>query len=878
MALATLNLESLDGSNGFIIPGIDQGDNLGRSVSSAGDINGDGIDDLIIGAPFADAAYSYSSEGEAYVVFGSNEGFDAELDLTTLDGSNGFTISGLDSFDNLGRSVSSAGDVNGDGIDDLIIGAPYADSAYSYSSEGEAYVVFGSNEGFDAELDLTSLDGTNGFIIPGLDRFGNLGRSVSSLGDINGDGIDDLIIGAPNAGEITSYYGYYGYYYYNSDSRGEAYIVFGSNEGFDESLDLNALDGSNGFTISGLDPFDDLGEAVSSAGDVNGDGIDDLIIGAPFADSGYFYSSEGEAYVVFGSNEGFDGSLDLTTLDGSNGFIISGLDSFDNLGRSVSSAGDVNGDGIDDLIIGAPNADSGFSYSSEGEAYVVFGSNEGFDSELDLTTLNGTNGFTISGIDRFDNLGSAVSSAGDFNGDGIDDLLISAPNAGSNNGYYYGSNGEGEVYILFGSSDNFDADIDLTALDNDDGFIISGIDRFDNLGRSVSSAGDVNGDGFDDLIIGAPYADSTDASFSNEGEAYILFGFVPVQLTGTAEDDLLTGSAGADFLSGVAGNDTLEGLGGNDELLGGSGNDSINAGGGDDSVQGGTGADSITGDAGEDILIGDTGNDTISGGEGRDTISGENDNDSLFGNGGNDIINGDGANDTIRGGAGNDLVNGGSGNDRLFGEEDNDIINGGDEDDRILGGAGNDTLNGDDGFDTIRGGAGNDLMNGSSGGDLLLGQAGNDTINGDSGDDNLVGGNGSDLINGGEGDDLIIGVEIEGSNLSLGRGEIDTLTGGEGNDTFFLGDSNGIYYDDGDNLTAGESDFAVITDFNSGEDSIQLNGPREFYSLDLFTFSTGTIGARVIFDPGIESVAEVIAVIENVSPELSLDDSEFVFI
>ncbi|MDJ0746877.1 MAG: calcium-binding protein [Xenococcaceae cyanobacterium MO_167.B27] len=874
MALATLNLESLDGSNGFIIPGIDQGDNLGRSVSSAGDINGDGIDDLIIGAPFADAAYSYSSEGEAYVVFGSNQGFDSELDLTTLDGTNGFTISGLDSFDNLGRSVSSAGDVNGDGIDDLIIGAPYADSAYSYSSEGEAYVVFGSNQGFDPELDVTSLDGTNGFIIPGLDRFGNLGRSVSSLGDINGDGIDDLIIGAPNAGEITGYYGYYGYYYYNSDSRGEAYIVFGSNEGFDESLDLNALDGSNGFTISGLDPFDDLGEAVSSAGDVNGDGIDDLIIGAPNAESGFFYSSEGEAYVVFGSNEGFDGSLDLTTLDGSNGFIIPGLDSFDNLGRSVSSAGDVNGDGIDDLIIGAPYADPAYSYSSEGEAYVVFGSNEGFDESLDLNALDGTNGFTISGIDPFDNLGSAVSSAGDFNGDGIDDLIIGVPFADEASSY----SSEGEVYVLFGSSDNNEADIDLTALDNDDGFIISGIDQNDNLGRSVSSAGDVNGDGFDDLIIGAPYADSTYGGFSDEGEAYILFGFAPVELTGTAGDDLLTGSPGADFLSGVAGNDTLEGLGGNDELLGGSGNDSINAGGGDDSVQGGTGADSITGDAGEDILIGDTGNDTIRGGAGRDTIRGENDNDSLFGNGGNDIINGDAGFDTIRGGAGNDLVNGGSGGDRLLGQAGNDIINGGDEDDRILGQAGNDTLKGDDGFDTIRGGAGNDLINGSSGGDLLLGQRGNDILNGDSGDDNLVGGNGNDEIDGGEGDDLIIGVEVEGSNLSLGRGEIDTLTGGEGNDTFFLGDSNGIYYDDGDNLTGGESDFALITDFNSGEDSIQLNGQREFYSLDLFTSSTGTIGARVIFDPGIESVGEVIAVIENVSPELSLDDSEFLFI
>ena len=217
-------------------------------------------------------------------------------------------------------------------------------------------------------------------------------------------------------------------------------------------------------------------------------------------------------------------------------------------------------------------------------------------------------------------------------------------------------------------------------------------------------------------------------------------------------------------------------------------------------------------------------------------------------------------NDSIKGGAGNDTLKGNAGNDTL------------------KGGVGNDTLNGGAGNDIIRGGEGRDLINGSSGGDRIFGKEDNDTLNGDGGDDYLVGGNGNDLIDGGKRDDLIIGVEIEGDNLSLGRGEIDTLTGGEGNDTFFLGDSNGIYYDDGDNLTAGESDFALITDFNSGEDSIQLNGPREFYSLDLFTSSTGTIGARVIFDPGIESVGEVIAVIENVSPELSLDDSEFLFI
>ena len=867
MALAQLNLQDLDGSNGFIIPGINENDNLGRSVSSAGDINGDGIDDLIIGAPYAGELisgyygnYYYSDRrGEAYVVFGTTDGFDAEIDLTSLDGSNGFTISGLDRNDNLGRSVSNAGDVNGDGIDDLIIGSPNADAGnyYSdYSDKGEAYVVFGTTDGFDGELDLTSLDGSNGFTISGIDSNDRLGSSVSSAGDINGDGIDDLIISAPNAGEPTI--GDYGNYYY-SDRRGEAYVVFGTTEGFDANLDLTSLDGRNGFTISGINSFDNLGSSVSSAGDINGDGIDDLIIGAPNTGAGYYnsYSSEGTFYVVFGTTEGFDAELDLTSLDGSNGFTIPGIDRNDRLGRSVSSAGDINGDGIDDLIIGTPSADTGYnSYSSEGEAYVVFGTSDGFDAELDLTSLDGSNGFTISGIDQNDNLGQSVSNAGDFNGDGFDDLLISAPNAGSTNSYYSGG---GEVYILFGSSNGFDADIDLNELDSDDGFIISGIDQGDDLGRSLSSAGDLNGDGFDDLIIGAPGADTT-SPYSGEGETYVIFGFAPVDLTGTANDDVLTGSPVADFLSGLAGNDTLKGLGGDDQIRGGSGDDSILAGEGDDIVQGGTGADLISGEGGSDILVGDRGNDLISGGAGDDDISGGNDNDSLLGNGGDDTINGDDGFDTIKGGAGNDLIRGGSNSDRLFGQ------------------AGNDTVSGNSGIDTIRGGAGDDLLNGGSDRDRLFGQAGNDTLNGESDSDYLVGGKGNDLIDGGEGNDTVIGVEIQGSNLTFGAGNFDTLTGGEGADTFVLGDADNIYYDDGDSFTAGESDFAIITDFDQNQDTIQLNGSAELYSLDFFTSVSGSIDAKLIYDPGIAAAGELIAVLENVSADLTVDEPEFTFI
>ena len=185
MADAIFPLFGLNGDNGFVLNGIDASDRSGRSVSSAGDVNGDGIDDLIIGADRADPNTN-NSAGESYVVFGSNSGFSGSLDLSSLDGSNGFVLNGIDAFDKSGRSVSSAGDVNGDGIDDLIIGAYGADPNGNYA--GESYVVFGSNSGFSGSLDLSSLDGTNGFILNGIDFGDRSGRSVSSAGDVNGDG------------------------------------------------------------------------------------------------------------------------------------------------------------------------------------------------------------------------------------------------------------------------------------------------------------------------------------------------------------------------------------------------------------------------------------------------------------------------------------------------------------------------------------------------------------------------------------------------------------------------------------------------------------------------------------------------------------------
>lgn len=454
---------ALDTDNrGFAINGEAAGDRSGGSVSNAGDVNGDGFDDLIVGASGADP--NGNSSGKSYVVFGKADGTAVNLSAVTA-GIGGFAINGEVAGDGSGASVSSAGDINGDGLGDLIIGAPNADP--NGTSSGKSYVVFGKADSASVNLsDLAS--GIGGFVINGEAANDRSGSSVSGVGDVNGDGLDDLIIG--------------------TSSAKKSYVVFGKADGTAVSLSDVAA-GTNGFVIDG----NGSNVMVSDAGDVNGDGLNDLIL------ANRVIGASDKSYVVFGKADGTAVNLN-EVVAGTGGFAINGPN------RSVSSAGDVNGDGFDDLIIG-----------NSGKSYVVFGKADG--TAVDSSdVVAGIGGFAINSEPFTYNLSSAnfgisVSGAGDINGDGFDDLIVSAPGAEN-------LSSPGKSYVVLGKADGAAVSLsDVVA--GIGGFVLNGEAAGDISGISVSGAGDVNNDGFDDLIVGASAADPNGNA---SGKSYVVFG------------------------------------------------------------------------------------------------------------------------------------------------------------------------------------------------------------------------------------------------------------------------------------------------------------------------------------------------------------------
>jgi hypothetical protein len=596
-------LSSLDGIIGFRLDGVAVGDLSGVSTASAGDVNGDGFDDIIIAARDADPHGENS--GSSYVVFGKALSFPTVFELSSLDGTNGFRLDGEAAHDYSGYSVAGAGDVNGDGFADIIVGAPH----HLYAGfPGKAYVVFGKPSGFADHIALSSLDGKTGFRLDGVAASDATGFRVRTAGDINGDGFDDIIVGADRADP------------HGTDS-GSSYVVFGKPKEFAASIKLSSLNGGNGFRLDGVAAGDGSGYAVGGGGDIDGDGFADMIVGAWGADP--HGTDSGSTYVVFGQASGFAAHINLSSLNGTNGFRIDGVAAGDHSGRAVANAGDVNGDGFADIIVKAPRGVDAIEWS-----YVVFGQASGFAATIDLSSLDGSNGFRLDGVNTGNFWGPSIASPGDVNSDGFTDVIIGATHA----------HGEvGRTYVVFGKASGFASVIDLGSLDGKTGFRLDGEAPGDDSGHS-NSIGDINGDDFGDTIIGAWGADPHG---SESGSSYVVFGRAPDTARtriGSAASQYISGGAFDDTLDGREGRDELEGRGGADDLFGRAdadtafylhapagvtvslANPAINT--GDAVGDSYTSIENLTGSRLNDTLIGNGKGNRIAGGLGSDLLTG----------------------------------------------------------------------------------------------------------------------------------------------------------------------------------------------------------------------------------------------------------------
>ncbi len=434
---AEFDKTTVDGINGFTIPSLapNTNDAFGTEVQFIGDINNDGIEDMAIASGSAIIGENKLS-GRAYILFGSKNRFSSPFDLATLDGTNGFVVEGIVSDERRGATLAGVGDINGDGIDDILIGTS--------SLEVKTILLYGSTD-FPALITSNDIDGSNGFLINAIGS-----TQVDKLGDVNGDGINDFIIATPHW-------------------SGNTWVIFGRSDNFPFEIEASYLDGTKGFR-TGSFPGSRPAYKAGGAGDINGDGYNDILIGN-WASS---FDTNGEiSYALFGKSEAFDPMVTITEVDGSDGFLI------DNRGNEfltfVGAIGDINGDGI---------------YDCYSENNVILGTRNPFPSKMMMDDFDGENGFLIEGYVL------SMAPAGDINRDGIDDFMIaSSP----------------DNYVVYGNKNGFASSLNPSALDGTNGFIIKNAGK-SNIGRPIDGGKDINGDGLPDLL------------FVDQNNVYVIYG------------------------------------------------------------------------------------------------------------------------------------------------------------------------------------------------------------------------------------------------------------------------------------------------------------------------------------------------------------------
>ena len=436
----------------------------GKGLAGVGDLDGDGLSDLAVGAPYADGASS--NHGALYVIHGDAAlRSDGERPLEGAD----LVIRGALESDMLGWSVAGAGDVDADGLGDLLIGAPW--DAHAGFAAGAAYLVHGAVlDGLAGEYGVEEL----ALRITAAAYDDQLGYALDGVGDVNGDGHDDLLIGAPQADG-------------SAPSSGAAYLLLGP---ITADCDVTVADA----TWSSDTLNDGLGMAVAGIGDINADGLADAAIGAYRRDEPV--TDAGVAAVVLGRVEPA-GSWDLSDADAQ--LYATQTRAF--AGCALAGVGDVDADGYDDLLVGARGQDYGFG--DMGAAFLVRGPFEGADY------LDAASDAAIRGDAEYGYAGTAVAGPGDIDGDGHTDLVLSAPYAGDDNN-------AGVVVVFYGPIEGVKALSDAQA-------VLQGGGSGHMLGERLSGAGDVDGDGYPDLLVGVPGYDQPSA---DAGAAWLLWGGV----------------------------------------------------------------------------------------------------------------------------------------------------------------------------------------------------------------------------------------------------------------------------------------------------------------------------------------------------------------
>lgn len=876
----------------------------GTAPGSAGtamvglDLNGDGTDDTVV------------ATSDVTVIYGDLDGFDQAVDVSNLTAAAGFTLSGSALGDEFGYVLAKATDLQGTGTGDaLLIGARLGDS----TTEGTVSVVLNGET-------------TIGFTVTGLPYAAN-GMSLAGLGDLNGDGFGDFAIGAPDA----------------NFGSGAVYVIYGS-ETPPTTLDVDNLDGSNGFVINGFDQNGFGGTSIAGGFDFDGDGANDLLIGAPGTDINFGGGTNaGATYIVYGTltPDATPSASESIVATDYRTTVFTGLNAQDMLG-TVVSAGDVNGDAFDDVIITAPEADNNSS-----AAYVILG---GATPETSLAALTGSasGGFKITGVDIAD-----VTMLGDVSGDGVGDIGIVASN--------------GDVYIVYGQQGGFaDSTFDLTDLTdpnnqpNNLGMVFTGLFG-DAVPTSVTltGLGDVNGDpsgAIGDIGIYATFAGgtqpaqsftilggtanfaaldaddgSTDSTidfaaidgpvdFVETAPTVVFFGDAAVTIdedtasvsqsigitdsaaTGPVQfvrDDPIQGIYGIfvlndagslwtytvdadqvavlnalgvgesfqDTATFVANNpaqtrreititiDGVDDVGTVEVLLDGpatedsgriTGTVTLNDPDTSDNptLANATGAGSygnivvdengrftytvtdaslqslgdvetreetitLTGDDGlsYDFVL------EITGATEGIPLNFDDNENTIYTSFGNDIINAFGGNDFINAGAGNDTVDAGNGDDTVF-----DVL----------------------GDDNVDGGIGNDDIRLLTGDNIVEGRDGNDFI---------VTGFGFDTINGGDGDDVIAadagGVFLFGNNQITGGAGSDHMMGGAGRDTFVFNQLEAV---DGDVDTIGAFDIDEVTRSNGDLDVISNGASFQFGVDQIVLLGFTTVNANNVMD------------------------------